>query len=286
MDAFVDRLHQLGWIDGESLTIEFRIAESHAELLSQLAAELISLPVEIIVAVGALAIAPAQQQTNTIPIVMVDGTDPTSPSTPASVQSVARPGSNVTGDTFGITTVGIKSVELLKTVLPYMARLTYLHDKSSAGHLNEITPVLETAQTLGIQILDLDVRQVVDVDTAIESARAWGTDALLVTPLASYAAGIFASISELADRDRLPVMYGLPVAVTDSGGLMAFSPDLISNYRQGAEYVDKILRGAAPADLPVQEPRQFDFVVNVKAAQQLGITFPPDAAAQVTQWVQ
>jgi putative ABC transport system substrate-binding protein len=144
---------------------------------------------------------------------------------------------------------------------------------------------VQTAQTLGIQILDLDVRTVDDVGGAFEAAQAWRADGLLVFGQATLNA-LSAQVSELAARNRLPAMYGAGFAVHDNGGLMSFSANWPSNYRQGAEYVDKILRGTRPADLPVVEPRQYDFIVNTKAAQDLGITFPPDAAAQVTQWIQ
>jgi putative ABC transport system substrate-binding protein len=147
-------------------------------------------------------------------------------------------------------------------------------------------PTIQAARTLGLQVQVLDVSGLEDVDPAFQAARAWDAGALLVTGGATFYGAVPSRISELAAHDQLPTLYHAKEAVTDNGGLMAFFADNPSLHRLAAEYVDKILRGARPADLPVQEPRQFDFIVNVKAAQALGITFPPDAAAQVTQWIQ
>jgi putative ABC transport system substrate-binding protein len=201
------------------------------------------------------------------------------------VQNLARPVGNVTGTTLGSTTLFIKSIELLRTVLPHLSRLTFLVDKSSVSYA-DVPPALQAAQMLGIQVQELDVRTVEDVEGALGAAQAWSADALLVEPVAPYSAGVFARVSELAAEMHLAVMYQTIRPVTDFGGLMTFTWNRIALVRLCAEYVDKLLRGAKPADLPVQEPREFQFVVNVKAAEGLGITFPPDAAAQVTQWVQ
>ena len=130
------------------------------------------------------------------------------------------------------------------------------------------------------------VQGVENVNTAFATALAWRADALLLFGQAQFTAGVYAHVAELAAQQRLPAMYGFPPVVTDHGGLMAYAGDLLAGYRRGAEYVDKILRGATPADLPVQEAREFEFLVNVTTAQALGITFPRDAAAQVTEWVQ
>jgi putative ABC transport system substrate-binding protein len=181
--------------------------------------------------------------------------------------------------------VNTKSVELLKTVLPQLSRLAILEDQSYPGRASQLQPVAEAAAQLGIQLLDLDVRRVGDVDGALETATAWSAGGLLTIAQPNFQTGVYARVAEVAAQQHLPVMYTGPLPVTENGGLMAFSLDLVAAFRQGAEYVDKILRGISPADLPVDEPRQFDFIVNVKAAQNLRITFPPDAAAQVTQWV-
>jgi putative ABC transport system substrate-binding protein len=284
-DAFVDQLRQLGWVEDQNLTIDWRFAESHNELLPDLAGELVRIPVDVLAAWGSLTIVPAQQQTSSIPIVMMGALDPNNSAT-GSVQSLAKPGSNLTGNTFGISTVGIKSVELLRTVEPHLSRLAILVDRSSPAYKAMVPFCVQAAQALGVQVSDLDVRSVADSERAFEAVQAGGIDGLILVGTTTNDAGVNVRVPALAAARSLPVIYTTTLVVTEYGGLMAFSPNLFTLARQGAEYVDKILRGARPADLPVQEPRQFDFVVNVKTAQQLGITFPPDAAAQVTQWVQ
>jgi putative ABC transport system substrate-binding protein len=279
-------MRHLGWAERENLSVEWRFAEGRNELLPELAADLVHFPVEIIFAVGGLALVPAQQQTSVIPIVVAAGPDPTSPSTAGSMQSLARPGGNVTGSAYGNTTVGTKSVELLKAVLPHLTRLAFIADPTAPSYVDARPWAAQTAQTLGLQVLDLDVRSVHDVDRAFEAARLWNAEGLLVFANATFVAGVYALVVEQAARSRMPAMYQTLIPVTDDGGLMEFSANYFTLVREGAQYVDKILRGASPADLPVEEPRQYDFVVNVKAAQTLGITFPPDGASQVTQWIQ
>ena len=281
MDAFRDRLHQLSWVEGDNLAIEWRFADGNAQRLPELAAELVQLPVEVIVAVGVPAVLPAEQQTSTIPIVGVhfDAVEY------GLAKSYSRPGGNVTGITYGDDTISTKRVELLKTVLPQLSRLAILANPTLAAYTMQMTPAARTAQSLAIQVLDLDVRRVEDVDSAFAAAHEWGAEGLLVLGDADYTAGVNARVAELAAQTRVPVI-GANYAVPDNGLLMSFSPNFQADYRQGAEYVDKMLRGASPADLPIQEPREWEFIINVQAAKALGLTIPPDAAAQVTQWVQ
>jgi putative ABC transport system substrate-binding protein len=279
-DAFVDQLRQLGWIEGENLAIEWRYADGNLQLLPQLAADLIGLPVEVLFAPGAAAVLAAHQGTTTLPIVTIAGTATIS----QLVQSLAQPSGNVTGTTTGSMTENIKSVELFRTVLPQLSRLAILTDRTAPAY-TDVPPAEETARALGIQFQELNVRTPDDVDAAMATAKARAADGLLI-PRGAYLGAVYARVIDLAAKNHLPAMYQNVEAVTDDGGLMAFGVNLLTNMRQDAEYVDKILSGAKPADLPVQEPREFDFVVNVKTAQALGITFPSDAAAQVTQWVQ
>jgi putative ABC transport system substrate-binding protein len=280
----VDQLRQLGWVERENLVIETRSAEGRLERLPDLAADLIHVPVEVILAYGPTAAVASAQLTGTIPIVMVLGGDPTSAATGGLLGTFARPVRNVTGNTYDHATVMTKSVELLKTVLPKLSRLAILGDKSIINYQDLLPDAEQAARTLSVHTQDLDVRSVEDLDSAFEAAKAWSAEGLLVFQQVTFFD--YARVTELAGQNRLPAMYGAGFPVTDDGGLMAFSPNFGSALRQGAEFVDKILRGASPVDLPVQDPRQYDFVVNVKTAQALGITFPPDAAAQVTQWVQ
>jgi putative tryptophan/tyrosine transport system substrate-binding protein len=284
-NAFADQLRLLGWVEGENLAIEWRVAEGRDGLLTELAADLVRLPVEVIFAVqgnGALA---AKQQTNTIPIVCQCGSDPVAMGL---VGSLARPGGNITGISLGTgTTDTVKAVELLKTVLPRLSRLAILEDQSDLEQtLVRIPAAAQTAERLRIQILDLDVRRVEDVDGAFETAKSWNAEGLLLLPNANRTAGVNARVVELAAQNHLPAMYQGDYVVTENGGLMAFGVNIPAMWRYLAGYVDKILRGASPADLPVEEPREWQFIVNVKAAEEIGITFPPDAAVQVTRWFQ
>ncbi len=281
--AFVDQLRRLGWVEGENLAIEWRFAEGRNELLPELAADLVRVPVEVILAVSTNAALAAKQQTSTIPIVFANVTDPV---TSGLVESLARPGGNITGTAHGGDTPAIKQVELLKTVLPQLSRLAILEDQSYPARASLVAPAAQTAERLGIQILDLDVRGVEDVDGAFETAKAWSAEGLLLVPIPTFSAGVYARVVELLAQNHLPAMYGVDYVVTENRGLMAIGVNLPVAYRHVAEYVDKILRGASPADLPVEEPREWQFIVNVKAAQALGITFPPDAAVQVTRWFQ
>jgi putative ABC transport system substrate-binding protein len=285
VDETVNALRELGWVDGENLAIEYRFAGGHAELVPELAAELVRLPIELILVAGTQSLLAAMYQTSTIPIVF-NYLDPlTVPSmVPERVQSLGHPGGNVTGTSTGGVTLTVKSVELFKTVIPTLSRLAILVDRRSVSYAPAVSATAEAAQRLGIQSLELDVRSVEDVDDAFKTAMEWGAEGFL---LQVYGTDVMARAAELGARNRLPAMNdALARFVTRSGGLMAFCADIKAVHRQDAEYIDKILRGASPADLPIVEPRQFDFIVNVKAAQALGITFPPDAAAQVTQWIE
>jgi putative ABC transport system substrate-binding protein len=281
-DAFVDQLRQLGWLEGGNLAIEWRFAEGRDEHLAELAAQLVQLSPDLIFA-PADAVVAIKGQTDNVPIVMAFVPDPLALGL---AKTLARPGANVTGTTAGQSTMNIKSVELLKAVLPQLSRLAVLGDTTYFAYTLYVQDRAQTAHTLGILLQDVDMRGVDDVERAFAIAQAWGSEAVLLVTEPSFTAGVNVRVLELAAANRLPAMYQFPPNVIENAGLMAFGVNLITGYRQGAEYVDKILRGAIPAELPIEEPRQFDFVVNIKAARALGITFPPDAAAQVTQWVQ
>jgi putative ABC transport system substrate-binding protein len=284
-DAFRDQLHQLGWTEGENLTIEWRFGDGNREHMPELAAELVQLPVEVIVGAGGSAALPAQQLTSTIPIVGVNF----DPIGRGGADSYSHPGGNVTG----VASTGssgralsVKSVELLKSVLPQLSHLAILGDRSDSAYILIEAPAVAAAQSLGIQVLELDVRRVEDVDGAFAAAHRWGAEGLLVIPHTSYTAGINARVAELAAQTRLPAMFEAPLAVYADRGLMSYSQDYLAAWRDGAMYVDKILRGARPAELPISGPREFQFVVNVTAAKALDLSIPPDVASQVSQWIE
>jgi putative ABC transport system substrate-binding protein len=279
--AFRDQLRQLGWVEGDNLVVEWRFAEGRPELVPEMAADLVRLPVEVLVAAGAAAVLPALQLTSAIPIVTAAG-DPTISEL---VQNLAHPVGNVTGTSDATTTLMVKSVELLHTVLPHTSRLAILADSTLPAYL-DVPPAVQAAERIGLHVQELDVRTVEDVDRAFSAAQSFGADALLIPANQPYHAGIYPRITEVAAQTHLPVMYQDHLVVTEEGGLMEFTWDRVTMWRQDAEYVDRLLRGASPGDLPVQEPRVWEFLVNVKAANALGLTIPPDAAAQVTQWIQ
>jgi putative ABC transport system substrate-binding protein len=280
--AFLDRLRKLGWVEDENLTIEWRFAEGRNELVPEMAVELARLPVELILSAAA-GPEVLQPETSALPIVEPFIRDPHA----YGVASLARPGGNVTGLVSLPAALYTKSIELLKTILPNLGRLAVVGDHSPVSAASTDEPATQTAaEALGINTLSLDVRRTEDVEASLVTAQTWSAEALLIFSQTSYTAGVYARIAELAAVNHVPAMFAFGPAVTDDGALMSFAADLLEAYRRGAEYVDKILRGARPADLPVEEAREFQFIVNVNAAKALGLTFPPDAAAQVTQWVQ
>jgi putative ABC transport system substrate-binding protein len=284
--AFVDQLRQLGWTEGVNISIDWRFAEGHFELLPELAAKLVRTPVDVILGYGGPGAINAHLMTNVIPIVMGSGPDPDTLSAAGLYQSVARPGGNITGTTAGVGTTSTKAMELLRIIQPQMSRLAIFGDLSTSTDADYRPAATQAASTLGIQVQDVDVRNANDIDHAFEAIRTFKAEGVFVIVGGTLVSALRSRIAELVAVSRLPAMYTFLPAAIDDGGLMALSSNYVSAMRQAAEYVDKILRGASPADLPIVEPRDFEFVVNVRAAQALGITFPPDAAAQVTQWVQ
>jgi putative ABC transport system substrate-binding protein len=279
--AFLDRLRELGWVEAENLASEWRFADGRDELVPEMAVELARLPVELIfsAAAGPQVIQP---ETSGVPIVEPFMNDPRL----WGIENLARPGGNVTGLATNPAAFYAKSLELLKTILPNIARLAVIGDHSIATYAVEAQTVAQTASALGIDLLSLDVRRVEDLEASFASAQAWGAGAFLIISQTTYTTGVYARVAELCALNRLPSIFAFAPAVTEYGGLLAHGADLFASYRHGAEYVAKILRGARPADLPVEAQREFQFIVNVNTALALGITFPPDAAAQVTEWMQ
>jgi putative ABC transport system substrate-binding protein len=275
-----DRLGELGWVEGQTLAIEWR--EQAEGENSALIAELVALPVDVLVTVGTPTTTAAKQATNTIPIVFTSVAFPI----PAGVvASLARPGGNVTGVSQGASPgVRAKQVEVLGGVVPGLRRVAVIVD---AG--NPVASALSMAETqaaagvLGVQVLGLPVGPELDLLSAFTTAASWQADGIIV---GSGTATVppRARVADLAARTHLPAIYALKEFV-DAGGLMSYGTSLASMYRQAATFVDKILRGARPADLPVQQLTAVEFAVNVKALQGLGLTLPRDVAVQVTEWV-
>jgi ABC-type uncharacterized transport system substrate-binding protein len=272
-EAFKQTLRELGWVEGQNLVMESRYAEGREERLPDLAADLVSLQVEVMVVVGGhQAVRAAQHATRTIPIVGVIMGDPVREGL---VASLARPGGNITGVSGTPREMAGKRLELLKEAVPAMARVAVLanpaNQPSSALQL-QATQV--AAQALGVQLQVVEIRSSDEFENAFAALTKAGADALFVLTDAMLFERHASDIVALAQQHRLPAMYSWSM-YTDAGGLMFYNLSNTDAYRRGATYVDKILKGAKPADLPVEQPMKFELVINLKTAKALGLTIPP-----------
>jgi putative ABC transport system substrate-binding protein len=278
IEIFRQGLRELGYVEGKNIFIEYRFADGKNDRLPELVAEVVSLKVDIIVTTPATPALAAKNVTKTIPIVFAAAGDPVGIGL---VDSLARPGGNLTGLTVLVPELGGKRLELLKETSPRITRVAFLFDPSSP-----VTPLLlkETdtaAQGLGLRIQSLEVRSSNDFDSAFTAAIREGAHALIAAPQPLINTNR-ARVVEFASKNRLPAMFGNPETV-EAGGLMSYSPDLSEQFRRAAIYVDKILKGAKPAELPVEQPTKFDFVINLKTAKQIGLTIPPNVLARATK---
>jgi putative tryptophan/tyrosine transport system substrate-binding protein len=281
INVFEGRLAELGWLAGQNLRIEYRFADEQYERLANLADELVQLPVDVLVAVGAGTTRVAKNATSTIPIVMLLGSDPVGLGL---IASLGRPGGNVTGLSQIAVELTGKRLEHLQTIVPNASLVGFLWNAALTGRGGELQVTERDAHVLGLQVRELDVRAAEEFEAAFELAVREQVQAVLVQNnfLANAHKG---RIAELALRSRLPTIS----ALTDypaTGGLIAYGPNQADHFRQGAAYVDKILKGAAPADLPVEQPMRFDFAINLKTAQALGLTIPPHVLLQATEVIQ
>jgi putative tryptophan/tyrosine transport system substrate-binding protein len=270
LQTFCDGLHELGYVEGKNLVIEYRWAEGHYERPPGLAAELVRLPVDVIVAVGDPVVFAAKQATSTIPIVMASAGDPVAR---AFVVSLARPGGNVTGvSNFAIALMG-KWLELLKEILPTVSQVAVLRNAANPTHPLFWTEAQSAAPRLGLKLQDVEVRSSDDLDEAFGSVVRARSGAVVVVPDPLLAGAAAKRIAELAMRNGVPSMCTFKEQV-EVGGLLSYGPDIAVNSRRAAGYVDKILKGAKPADLPVEQPTKFELFINLKTATALGITIP------------
>ncbi|HEY7062574.1 MAG TPA: ABC transporter substrate-binding protein [Chloroflexota bacterium] len=279
---FLDRLRDHGWVEGDNVTIERRYAEDGVEQFPELAAQLVDLRPDIIVAAGAPAIRAAKGATSTVPIVMAtSGADPVATGL---VDSLARPGRNVTGVTLISTQLAQKRLELLRDAVPGIARVAVLWNAANPAVPSMLQETQAAARGLSVELISLPVRGPSDFEAAFAAASAEATDALLplLDPLMRSQQ---ASIIAFAAHSRLPALYGARHFV-DAGGLMAYGPREADLFRRAADYVDRILKGAQPEDLPVEQPMTFDFVINLKTAQALGLTIPQHVLLQATEVIQ
>jgi len=276
-------LRALGYIEGQNIAIEYRYTEGKRDKSPELATELVRLNVDVIVAAGGdSVIRPARFTTKTIPIVMVGtGSDPVEA---GFVESLAHPGGNITGVTNLSGQLGGKRLELLKEALPKIGRVAFLHEPANSGTVLEVKEVLPAAaRGLGLTLRSWEVRETDDFERVFAVMIKERPDALYVSsgPLMT---AIQKRIAGLALKNRLPSVHDKRAAV-DAGGLMSYGADLVDSYRRVAYYVDKILKGAKPADLPVEQPTKFELVINLKTAKQIGVTIPPHVLLQADKVV-
>ncbi len=268
-DLFRARLRELGWIEGRTIVIEERFAEGQVELLPGLARELVALRVDVIVAVSQLATEAARGATATIPIVMVTAGRPIETGL---IQSLARPGGNVTGTVSMTPDLASKHVELLHHLAPAARRIALLANAANAGGRAHAIAALDAARSLGIEIEVFEIVTAADVAPALERIGVARPDALLVSP-DPITVMARAAVFDLAARLRLPAVYGL-TSMARAGGLASYAANFDVHNRRSADYVDKILRGASPAELPVEQPTLFELVVNLRTAHAAGLEVP------------
>jgi putative ABC transport system substrate-binding protein len=275
IEAFRQGLSELGYVEGKNIVIEWRYAEGKLDRLPALASELVRLKVDVIVTSGPPATRAVKQATSTIPIVMAFDDDPVGSGFAA---SLARPGGNITGLSTQASEISGKQLELLKEIVPKLSRVGVLGDVTRPGIPQSLREINLVADAAGIQIQYLEVRGLKDIETAFRAASKERADAVLVLGSAVLNSQRKQVIG-LAVKSRLPATYRNPEFV-DDGGLMSYATSFTDLYRRAATYVDKILKGAKPADLPIEQPKKFEFVINLKAAKQIGITIPPNVLAR------
>jgi putative ABC transport system substrate-binding protein len=277
-DAFVQELRARGWMEGQNLAIVYRYAEGNYERLPALAAELVQLKVDVIFAPSAPATQAAQQATTTIPIVMDTLGDPVQT---GFVTGLARPGGNITGTAGFAPELGGKQLELLKAAVPGLTVVATLAHPANPTARHVVHEIARAAQALDVHLRPVDVRQASDLDRALAVLTRERVDALIVLP-DPMALGQRHQLVAWAAQRRLPVMYFTREFV-EAGGLMTYGPDLAERFRYAATYVDKILKGATPAELPVEQPIKFELVINLKTAQAMGLTLPSSLLFQADE---
>jgi ABC-type uncharacterized transport system substrate-binding protein len=273
--AFREGLRDLGYIERQNIIIEWRFAESKPDLLRALAAELVHLKVDVIVTAGSASTRPAKEATFTIPIVMGFDNDPVGS---GFVASLARPGGNITGLSILSPEISGKQLELLKEIVFKLSRVAVFGDSAEPGNAQALRETELAAGALRVQLQYLDVRGPKDIEIAFRAATKGHADAVLV--LANpVLLSLRTHFADLAAKSRFPAIYPRPEFLED-GGLMTYGASITDLFRRAATYVDKILKGAKPADLPVEQPTKFELVINLKAAKQIGLTIPPNVLAR------
>ena len=281
LEAFRRGLHERGYVEGAHFTIESRYAEGNPDRLPGLATELVGLQVAVIVTSGAQAIQAVKQATSTIPVVIAASSDPVEM---GFVTSLARPGENLTGLSLSAPELSGKRLELLKEAVPAIAHVAVLANPANPNTAAQLRETQRAAQALQVQLHLMEVRGPHELDNAFSAIRSVSADALLVL-LDPLFMSQRARLVELTVTSRLPAMYGFREDV-EMGALMAYGPSFPDLFRRAATYVDKILKGAKPADLPVEGPTKFEFVINLKTAKALSLTIPPSLLGRADEVIQ
>ena len=275
VDAFRQGLRELGYLEGKNIVIEWRFAEGKLDRLPALATELVRLKVEVIVTAGPTNTRAVKEVTTTIPIVMAQDSNPVGS---GHVASLARPGGNITGLSALRPELTGKQVELLKEIVPRLYRLAVLGNSTNPGNAEALKETELTAGAFGVNFQYLDVLDSKDIETVFRAATKGRADALLVLQSAVLLSQR-TQIADLAAKNRLPAIYA-QAEYTGAGGLMYYGASVPERFRRAATYVDKILKGAKPADLPVEQPKKFEFIINLKTAKQIGLVIPPNVLAR------
>jgi len=275
IEGFRQGLRDLGYVEGKNIIIEWRYAEGKLDRVEDLAADLVRLKVDVIVTAGPTTTPVVKKATATIPVVMGYDNDPVGS---GFVSSLAHPGGNITGLSALFPELSGKRLELLKEILPRLSRVAVLGTSTQPGNAQALKEVELAARALRVQLQYLDVLNPKDVEIAFRAASKGRADAVLVL-----VGPVFNShriqVADLAVKNRLPAVYGQPQYVED-GGLLSYTPNYSDLFRRAATYVDKILKGAKPADLPVEQPTKFEFIINLKAAKQIGLMISPNVLAR------
>ena len=280
LESFRQELRKLGWIEGKSITIEYRFAEQRNERLAELAADLARLKVDLILVTGIPLALAAKKATSSIPIVMTSVTDPVGAGL---IASLARPGGNVTGNASLAPELNTKRLEVLKDAVPKLSRVGLLRlSGDSIGQDLQLKDLRPAALALKVQLEEIDAQpDAKGLESAFQTAKQKQVNAIMTTTTRPFF-GERKRIVALAGKYRLPAIYSQKEYV-DEGGLMSYGADYDDLYRRAAVYVDKILKGAKPADLPVQQATKFEFIINLKAAKQIGLTIPVDLLQRANQ---
>jgi putative ABC transport system substrate-binding protein len=273
--AFQQRIRELGWIEGTNVASEYRYADGNRDRLPELAAELVRLDVNAIITIGPADTHAAKQATAKIPIVMAADSDPVET---GFVATLARPGGNITGLSTLSPEMSGKQLELLQEIAPTISRVSVLGNSTEPGNVAVLKGMRLAASATGLQLQVLDVRGADDIETAFSASKKNRADSLIV--LRNFVLSAHRKkVIDFALKSQLPSIFVTSEWVS-AGGLMFYGPDLADLARRAANYVDKILKGAKPADLPVEQPTKFELVINLKAAKQIGLTIPPNVLAR------